>query len=216
MSEKKKIVLPSDEEVARYAAGEQPAPSEQTAPVGTPPTAPSANMETTDSLKAQLAECQDKLLRAQAECANIAKRLSQQQGEVVRWAPMPLARDLLHIVDGLERTLHNLEGAKPEDPVVRGVKLIADQLLKVLKDHGVRPIEAVGQHFNPALHEAIMGDRTSKLPPGTVVSELQRGYTLHDRVLRPSRVVVASTDEEAAEPAAPAECEKPDGELAGE
>lgn len=144
------------------------------------------------ALEKELAECKDKLLRAQAECANISKRLHQQQIEAVRYASMGLARDVLNVVDSLERSLANLEAAQADKALVDGVRLIADQLIKVLRDHGVTPIEAVGRVFDPMVHEAMMSDPSSDQLPGTVTSELVRGYRMLDRVLRPSKVVVAA------------------------
>ena len=94
--------------------------------------------------------------------------------------------------------LTSLKDAKPDDPVVAGVKLIVEQLEKLLRDHGVSPIESVGQPFDPMLHEALMHDRQSKLPAGTVAQELERGYKLHDRVLRHAKVAVAAEEAPAA------------------
>src|SRR6266404_1320522 len=82
--------------------------------------------------------------------------------------------------------------APAEDPVIAGVKLVADQLTKVLKDHGVEPIEAIGKQFDPSIHEALLHDRQSEELPGTVTQEFERGYRMHDRVLRHSKVAVAA------------------------
>lgn len=145
-----------------------------------------------EALHKELAECKDKLLRAQAECANISRRLHQQQIEAVRYAPMGLAREVLNVVDSLERSLANMEASQADKALVDGVRLIADQLIKVMKDHGITPIEAVGKAFDPMVHEAMLSDPSSDEPPGTVTSELVRGYRMFDRVLRPSKVVVAA------------------------
>jgi molecular chaperone GrpE len=132
------------------------------------------------------------MLRAQAECANITKRLTQDRAEAVKLAGMGLARALLAVLDNFERTLANLREAHAEDPVIAGVKLIADQLAKVLKDHGVEPIESVGKPFDPMYHEALMHDRQAEAPPGTITQELERGYTMHGRVLRHAKVAVGA------------------------
>jgi molecular chaperone GrpE len=200
MSKEKKIAIATEADVARFAPGEQPAPAPD-ADTAAGEAASASEAGAIESLKAQLAECQDKLLRAQAECANIAKRLGQQHEEALRLAPMPLARDLLHVLDSLERTLRSLGGARADDPVAQGVKLVADQLMKVLKDHGVEPIDAVGRPFDPARHEAMMVDPSSDLPHRTVISEFQRGYLIRGRMLRPARVVVSGDEEKAAESA---------------
>ena len=190
--ESQKIAMPSDDEVAQFAGkAEQQSPAD----------AASAAVDPIVQLERERDEYKDKMLRAQAECANIAKRLHQQHGESLKLAGLGLARDLLPIIDNFERTLGNLQDAHAEDPVIAGVKLIADQLAKVLKDHGVEAIEAVGKRFDPNLHEALLHDRHSSQPSGTVTQEFERGYRMHDRVLRHSKVAVA------AEPV-----EHPDGE----
>lgn len=178
---KEDISIASPDEAARNAqdGADTPVPSE-------PP------VETTDALRTERDQLRDKLLRAQAECANISKRLHQQHGEALKHAGMGLARELLPIVDNFERSLAGMTAEHEKDSVIAGIKLIADQLVKVLRDHGVEPIEAVGKPFDPTYHEAMMTDSNSPLPPGTVTSELQRGYTLHGRVLRPARVTVAA------------------------
>ncbi|HUN80383.1 MAG TPA: nucleotide exchange factor GrpE, partial [Phycisphaerae bacterium] len=140
-----KIAMPSDEEVAQYSG--EPRSEESAAPAPQDPIA---------ELQRERDEYKDKMLRAQAECANISKRLNQQHAESLKLAGMGLARDLLPIVDNFERTLASLQDAHADDPVIAGVKLIADQLTKVLKDHGVEPIECVGKPFDPNLHEALM------------------------------------------------------------
>jgi molecular chaperone GrpE len=134
----------------------------------------------------------DKYLRAEAETVNVSRRLQQQHAQAIKHAAMDLARELLPIVDSLERTLEHVSRLPADDPVGAGVKLIADELAKVLKAHGIEPIEAVGRPFDPEVHEALMQDATSTLPAGTVCAELQKGYRLHERVLRPSRVAISS------------------------
>ncbi|MEE8385386.1 MAG: nucleotide exchange factor GrpE, partial [Dehalococcoidia bacterium] len=103
---------------------------------------------------------------------------------------------LLPVVDNFERTLSSLAESAAADPVVQGVKLMSEQYTRVLKDHGIEPIEAVGQPFDPTLHEAMMQDRDSDQPAGTVTEKMQRGYQMNDRVLRPARVAVAAGPEE--------------------
>lgn len=209
-----KIVLPDAEEVARYAPPEAGA-----AAAPTPPAGAVADGGAVGSMEAQLAECRDKLLRAQAECANIAKRLNQQHAESLRLAGMDLARELLPIMDAFERTLSSIESSKADDAISKGIKLMADQFQKVLRLHGVRPIESLGKPFDPKVHQAIMEDHESDLPPGTITVEMQRGYLMHDRVLRAARVAVAaqpqpeSTQEEGQQPAEESTEPPPDGRV---
>ena len=137
-------------------------------------------------------EYKDKMLRAQAESANSSKRLNQQHAEALKLAGMGLARGLLPVLDNFERTQANLKTAHADDPVIAGVRLIAEQLGKALKDHGVEPIEAIGRPFDPTLHEALLHDRNSTEAPGKVTQEFERGYKMHDRVLRHAKVAVAA------------------------
>jgi molecular chaperone GrpE len=190
MKEKKgKIAIPTEEEVSEYASESSSEANDET----------QSKEETVESLRAQLDEHKDKLLRAQAECANISKRLQQQHSESLKLAQMALLRTFLPVVDSFERTLQSLQEATADGPVLQGVRLIADQLRDVLRSHGVEPIEAVGKPFDPMYHEAMMQDRDSDSPPGTVTSEMERGYKMQDRVLRPSKVAVAAKDEEEAD-----------------
>ena len=211
---KSKIIVASEDDVTRYAPGTEADESNPSAqsdgpsseagsdarePGSTEPGSAEAAEETVESLRAQLQECQDKLLRSQAECANISKRLHQHHAESLRLAGMDLARGLLPVVDSFELTLSSLDKSKADDAVVQGIKLIAGQLTKVLEDHGVQPIEAVGKQFDPTLHEAMMPDQESDLPAGSVTRELQRGYKMKGRVLRAARVAVAAEPEESGE-----------------
>jgi molecular chaperone GrpE len=181
-----KIAVASAADVARFAAA---------ADDGGDAAPPEANAEDSlDQVRARRDEFQDKYLRAQAECVNISRRLSQDHAESLKLAGMALARALLPCLDNFHRTLDNLDARKKDDPIVDGVGLIAAEFEKVLKDHGVAPIEAIGKPFDPALHQAMMQDHESDAPPGTVTRELEPGYMMHGRVLRHSKVVVSAAD----------------------
>jgi molecular chaperone GrpE len=206
---KNKIVTPTDDEVTQYAppgssgsptdartSGNRPPDNDASAAEGDEGRQARLPEESVESLRTELALCKDKLLRAQAECANIAKRLNHQHAESLKLAGMDLARALLPVLDNMQRTLENLRGSQIDDPVIQGVKLIAEQMGKVLQDHGVEAIQSVGQPFDPSCHEALMEDRNSDLPAGTVTMEMQRGYKIRDRVLRPARVAVAAAKDE--------------------
>lgn len=160
---------------------------------------PAAPVDPLSAACAERDEFRDKYLRAQAECANIARRLSQQHGESLKLAGIDLVRGLLPVIDNLHRTLDNLDAAKSDDPVVVGVKLILDDFEKTLRQHHVETIHAVGEPFDPAMHEALMQDFESQAAPGTVTAELMRGYKMHDRVVRPAKVAVAAEKPNAAQ-----------------
>jgi molecular chaperone GrpE len=154
------------------------------------------------SLEKDRDELKDKLQRAQAECANISKRLHQQHADSLKLAEMDVVRSILPVLDNLDRILPIVTGAGVEPAVADGIKLIANELNQALRSHGVLPIEALAKPFNPSMHEALMQDRDSELPPGTVSQELQRGYTMHGRVVRPARVAVVAEKTEDESPKA--------------
>jgi molecular chaperone GrpE len=179
MTEDSDIIIPGDEDVGQYGG--------ESAPTSHAPTSENP----LEQLRRERDEYKDKFLRAQAETINTSRRLQQQHSTSLKLAAMELARELLPVVDNLERTIKSLDHLPADDPVTVGVRLIAEELSRVLKNHGIVPIEAIGKPFDPALHEALMQDQNSTASPGTVTSELERGYKMHDRVLRPARVAIA-------------------------
>ena len=146
----------------------------------------------------EAAEFKDKYLRALAETENVRKRIRQQGEETVRFQRESLLRELLSIVDNLERAVEAARGGGNGKSIVEGVELVLASLLGFLKEQGVTPQSAVGQPFDPARHEAIGQVASDTHAPNTVVEEAHRGYQIGDRVLRPARVVVAKPPEQAA------------------
>jgi molecular chaperone GrpE len=130
------------------------------------------------------------VLRARAEFANYQKRAKQQADADRVYAVGSLARDLLEPLDNLDRAIEALRSSG--DPgVTAGLDMVTKQLHEILAKHGVEPIPAHGQPFDPNLHDAILQQPAPEHPEGTVVAELTRGYTIRDRVLRPSKVAVS-------------------------
>ena len=151
-----------------------------------------------DSLQAQLAEkekeiaeLKDKYLRTLAESENARKRIRQQSEESVRIQRESILRDLLPIIDNLERALAAArEGTDPKT-ILDGVQMTVRALLDFLRAQGVTPVASVGQAFDPARHEAVDHVASDVHPPNTVVDEFHRGYQIGERILRPARVSVA-------------------------
>ena len=141
-----------------------------------------------ETLKAELAEAKNDYYKAYADTENLKKRLQNEQTQIVKYRVLELALDLLPSIDNLERALGE---ADPEDPLAKGVQMVYDQLLASLKKEGVEVIEALDQPFDPNLHYAIMSEKVKGVKPGMVVSELQKGYMLKDRILRASLVKVS-------------------------
>jgi molecular chaperone GrpE len=137
----------------------------------------------------------DKYLRALADLDNLRKRTRQEVREARIEGMASVLAELLTVVDNFERALEAVGTARAHSKTARtlydGIKLIHRQLLDLLNKHGVAPIEAIGVPFDPAYHDAAARIATTEAPEGTVVTELQKGYLMGHRVLRPSRVGVA-------------------------
>ena len=139
----------------------------------------------------EVAELNDKYLRTLAESDNIRKRARQQSEETVRLQRENLIRDVLPIVDNLERAIDAANSGADKASLVQGVEMVLRSLLDLLKSQGVTQLSAVGQPFDPNRHEAVDHIESGAHPPNTVVSEFHRGYLIGDRMLRPARVSVA-------------------------
>ncbi|MGH7314565.1 MAG: nucleotide exchange factor GrpE [Candidatus Rokuibacteriota bacterium] len=150
-------------------------------------------------LKRQLEDKQDRLLRALAETDNMRRRAQRDREDYTRYANETLLRDLVPVLDNLDRALVAARTTADARGVVEGVELIQRELLRVLERHGVTRYSALGQAFDPTRHEATARVISATEEPGTVVSEVAPGYLLHGRVLRPAQVAVAAApDEDAA------------------
>jgi molecular chaperone GrpE len=151
-----------------------------------------------DTLRAQLAEkdkeiaeLKDKYLRTLADSENARKRIRQQSEESVRIQRESILRDLLPIIDNLERALAAARSGTDAKTIVDGVEMTVRALIDFLRAQGVTPLQSVGQSFDPNRHEAVDHVASEKHPPNTVVDEFHRGYLIGERVLRPARVSVA-------------------------
>ncbi len=156
--------------------------------------------EDIETLKQALAEEKEKAetnlagwQRAQADYINYKRRAEQERDEISQFANSILVLNLLPILDDWERALDSIPDDQADLSWVEGIRLIERKLRGVLEAQGLSPIEAVGQPFDPTLHEAAMQGKGEE---GIVVEELQKGYKFRDRVIRPSRVVVGNGEEE--------------------
>ena len=131
--------------------------------------------------------------RTAADFANYRRRTEQDREQNLGLANEALLSKLLAIVDDFDRAIAQLPEDLTRSPWVDGIVAIDRKLRLLLDSEGLTPIEAVGEQFDPHLHEAIVQEETNKVPEGTVTAELQRGYRLRDRVLRPSLVAVAKS-----------------------
>jgi molecular chaperone GrpE len=135
----------------------------------------------------------DKYLRLAAEMENLRKRHRQEQAERLQYANSELIAKLLPLLDNFHRALDHVSG-EADQQWVDGVQMIVRQFEEILESEGVSPIDALGKPFDPAMHQAVASEPSDELPEGTVTQELQRGYQLHDRVLRPTLVKIAQNN----------------------
>ncbi len=182
-------------------APEQPAPvAEGAAPQ--PVQAP----ETQDSLRAERDDLLARLQRVSADYLNYQKRVQRDVAEAREFANAELIKSLLAVLDDMERAL---EAAKAnhgaDDPLLVGMQLVYDKALATLGQFGLSVIKAVGEPFDPYKHQALHHEPSDAHPPGVVIAELQKGYELKGRVIRPSSVVVSGRAEEPAGGEPPAE-----------
>jgi len=134
----------------------------------------------------------DQHLRTQAEMENLRRRTEKEVQDARKFALERFAKDLLVVLDSLELGIQAAAGDSPEVAKLReGSDLTLKQFQQVLEKHNVRPVEALGQKFDPALHQAMTMESTDEVEPNTVTKVFQKGYTLSDRLLRPAMVVIA-------------------------
>ena len=145
------------------------------------------------SLEEQLADVEQRLLRGQAELENYRKRSQRDMAEQRRYAALPLARDLLNVIDNLQRAIQAAVEAGEGEGFVSGVQMVVDQLATILGQYDCVLIETEDKEFDPNLHEAIGQVPSEDCPAGTILQVTQPGYRMHDRVVRPSQVLVATS-----------------------
>jgi molecular chaperone GrpE len=194
VSKKKQHEL--DEQDLSAAAEEQNPPT-------TAEGVPAEQSAAEEALAASQAEVQknwDLYLRARADLENYRKRAQREKEDLSRFANENLLREILPVADNLERALeHARQGDSDSGSLLQGVEMTLGQLQRVIEKFGAIPVRSVGEPFDPARHEALGQVESAEHPPNTVVQELQRGYLLNDRLLRPAMVMVAKAPPVAAE-----------------
>lgn len=141
-----------------------------------------------EALRAENTQLKDRLLRTLADFENLRKRTEREKADYFRYAVSGVMRDILPVLDNFDRAL---EHAEEGDDFHKGVLLIYKQLFELLQKHGLKVIEESGVHFDPNIHEAVIREDDESVPSHTVVAVLQKGYFLHERLLRPAMVKVA-------------------------
>jgi molecular chaperone GrpE len=150
------------------------------------------NEDPTANLQGDLDRFRDLALRSQADFENYKKRAAREKDEAIKYANNSLLERLIPIVDNFELGLEAARGEGRNSPIFSGMSMVLKQLNDFLRDHGLQPLEATGQKFDPNLHEAIAHEPSEEYPEGVVVRQTRRGYRMKDRLLRPSSVVVSS------------------------
>jgi molecular chaperone GrpE len=138
-----------------------------------------------------------RLIRLAADMENLKKRQDKERADLLLFANENLIKELLPVVDNLERGLEHGRQAEAPEAMLEGIDLVYQGFLKALARFGVAPIESVGQQFDPAFHDAVMQEETTDIPDCQIIKELQKGYLLNQRLLRPAMVVVARNTQNA-------------------
>jgi molecular chaperone GrpE len=176
-------------EDAKPQPGTEPA-RPQPPDLGTKPLGADADVQ---KLRAELAAAKDRELRVHAELDNVRKRAARELDERLRYANMSLLRDLLPVIDNIERAIEAAEKNADAAALLEGFKMVDQQLGDVLNRHHCTRIEALHLPFDPNVHHAVMQQPSEEHPANTVLMVTQNGYQLHDRVVRPSQVIVSTT-----------------------
>ena len=158
---------------------------------------PQAKRDELEELRAQVEDLQkekdelfEKLQRVSADYANFQKRAPKQVADTISYEKEKIIKTLLPALDNFEHTLQNAHSAEDVDVLAKGIQIIYDQMLDILKSHGIEQIEALGEKFDPALHEAMTQRGEPDRDENIVLEEFQKGYKLNGRVIRPSKVIV--------------------------
>ena len=196
MSQKKKIKINVEDEDTATNQGA----ADQTSSNDEPPRSKTVDAETSlkeieaklEAKEEEAKETYDRLLRVSAEFENYKKRAAREMEDFRKYANQSLLKEMLSVVDNLELAINSSnEGQKNDESLIKGLNLTLNEILKLFEKFDVRPIEALGKTFDPAYHEAVMREETDDYSENTVISEFQKGYLIHDRLLRPAMVVVA-------------------------
>lgn len=179
----------SPEEVDQLA-GEETAAADNTDSISAE--TPGEPVDEVADLKSQLAEAEKRVLIAHADLDNFRRRNLRETQDQIKYAPGKLMTEILEAVDNLGRAVESFEKDQNGQGLCDGVKMVATQIGTILEKHGCTKIEALGQTYDPNLHQALQMQPSTEHEPNTVMMDLRSGFQLHDRVLRPSQVFVST------------------------
>jgi molecular chaperone GrpE len=188
-----------EEETGRPSADKEEKGDEKSAK------AQAAEIELSEKLKAkekEAADNYDKYLRTAAELDNYRKRAARDKSEAIKYGNENLLKDLLPIVDSLDRAMEHATGASDIKAFTEGLRLIQSQLVCLLEKYGVTKVDCLSQAFDPTVHEAMLQVESSEHEDNQVVCEFEKGYVLNGRLLRPSKVSVCKRSDKKKQPEA--------------
>ena len=176
----------------KKTAHENGRPHTAGAPAGTAPSAAEEPKESPLSrLEGDLARFKDLALRSQADFDNYRKRAAREKEDAVKFANSAFLDRLIPILDNFELGLAAAKNSGEGTSILSGMDMVSKQLGDFLADSGVQPVDAMGQPFDPNLHEAVAQEECADVPEGIVIRQLRKGYKLRDRLLRPATVIIS-------------------------
>jgi len=179
--------MPEQNQPSEQAAGFDETGSDATPADGAPP-----ELVGEQQLREELAMANDRALRAAAELENFRRRSRQQIDTERQYAALPLIQGLLPVLDNIDRAIEAADGSNGGDGLLEGFKIVASQMRSVLAQFDCTEIEALGEPFDPNWHEAILQQPSDEYESGIVMLVTEPGYKLHDRVVRPTKVIVST------------------------
>jgi molecular chaperone GrpE len=145
-----------------------------------------------EQLKGEVKNNHDLYLRALAEAENTRKRTAREREEYIKFAALPLLKKLLAVIDDLDRAVDMYDPEQSPEALIKGVEMISNRMKEIVEQEGAQALDALGQPFDPQYHQPLAIEQNSSYPENTVIEELQKGYVMHGRVIRPSLVKVSN------------------------
>ena len=180
------------QEVTSESTSQDPPSTSQQAPPSSQDAPAEAPVAETDRLRREVEDARKRVLQAQADAENFRKRMRRDYEDQLKYAAVPLVGDILQVRDNLTRAIDAAGSAEQTTGLKEGVQMVAKQLDDTLAKHGVEPIPAEGETFDPNVHEAISQIPSEDHPQGVVVHVAVAGFQMHGRVIRPAQVVVSA------------------------
>ncbi len=143
-----------------------------------------------ENLSSERDKLNEKNIRLLAEFDNYKRRTTQEKSNIIKHAVADFAQELITIIDDLERTLESVKDGQKTDPFVNGVNLVHDKFQKILNDHGIHSFHSVGEKFDPDLHDALTSQEAEDTEDDIILTEFQKGYRYHNKVIRHAKVIV--------------------------